>query len=368
MELHILQRTHIQVTNKKTIITISPFREDSEKGLKALSLCSNLHKNTDFYCVHKNFVTNTDLAAEQVKISNSFDPGEYDVCVQSVDPIFINKVNCPTVAFYEPQTEHQRTFNSQLSLPDFIAVNSNVQKNILPEEIAGKAYVVSPSIGGSFDVSKEAAAKKGSALMGDFGFYVPFIGETANLEKVLTAYFHEFAGHEPVSLALLALDRNTFEKSISNVKNNLGIYKEDMYPSIKGYSNIDDMHRESNCCIDMCSSYQVQLQTIIGFRYANPAIIMKGSSLDEWCEDGFVYKTESYSDIPRFNESEALELYSGREECLFPISSSLAKTMREIFENRWDFMEKQKIIYSDTEKAFGKEKFTSSIREIPCFQ
>ena len=367
MELHILQRTHIQVTNKKTIITISPFREDFEKGLKSLSLCSNLHKSTDFYCVHKNFTTNTDPTAEQVKISNSFDPGEYDVCVQNVDPLFINKVNCPTVAFYEPQTEHQRTFNSQLSLPDFIAVNSNLQKSILPEEITGKAYVVSPSVPIALGVSELAELKAGT-IMGDFGFYVPFLGETANLEKILTAYFHEFAGHEPVHLSLLAGDRSTFEESIAKIKNNLGIYKEDRYPSIKGYSNIDDMHRESNCCIDMCSSYQVQLQTLIGFRYANPAIIMKGSSLDEWCEDGFVYKTESYSDIPIFNKSEALELYSGREECLFPISSSLAKTMREIFENRWDFMEKQKIVYSDTEKEFGEEKFTSSIREIPCFQ
>ena len=360
MELHILQRTHIQVTNKKTIITISPFREDSEKGLKSISLCSNLHKNTDFYCVHKNFSTET--TAEPVKVSNSFDHGEYDVCVQNVDPVFINKVSCPTVAFYEPQTEHQRTFNSQLSLADFIAVNSNVQKNILPKEIVGKAHVVSPSIPPSLNTEKVPP------LMGDFGFYIPFMGETANLEKILAAYFHEFAAHEPVYLSLLATERPMFEKFITKVKKNLGIYKEDLYPSIKGYSNMDDMHKEANCCIDMCSSYQIQLQTLVGFRYANPAIIMKGSSLDEWCEDGFAYKTESYSDIPTFKENEALELYSGREECLFPISSSLAKTMREIFENRWDFMEKQNIIHSDTEKEFGEEKFASSIREIPCFQ
>ena len=151
------------------------------------------------------------------------------------------------------------------------------------------------------------------------------------------------------------------------MQHRLRTHSQVSFPFITTYSNVDELHRVGNCCIDVCSSYEVQFQTLVAFRACNPSIIMEGSSLDEWCPDGFVYRTPSHCDIVNIQEPRSLELYSGRETVLMPTSVGIAKAMREAFDDRWEFMKKQKCVTLEAPNAFGEENFLASIKEIPCF-
>tara|TARA_R110000824_G_scaffold128568_4_gene289513 strand:- start:25540 stop:26595 length:1056 start_codon:yes stop_codon:yes gene_type:complete len=351
------------VKNKQTLLTVTPFKETSQEGQKSLSLCSSLHKDKSFYCIHKHYSpANAETLNEGIYIQNSFDHGDYDICIENVNPAFITKVAHPTVAFYEPQTENQRAYNTQLCLPDFLAVRSKLQRKVLPKEVRDNAFVVRPNIW--MHNRRELIGN----IVGDFVFYVPFLGQTSNMDKIITAYYHSFSNNDPVKLAFASQDHETFDKFVSEMQNRLRTHGPDLYPPILTYSSVDEMHSVGNCCIDVCSSYEVQFQTLVAFRACNPSIIMEGSSINEWCPDGFVYRTPSHPDITNMQEPQALELYTGKETCPHPTSLGIAKTMREAFDNRWEFMKKQKCVTLEAPNAFGDEGFLASIREIPCFQ
>lgn len=349
--------------NKKTLLTVSPFKETSQEGQKSLSLCSALHKDSSFYCIHKHYSPGgAETLNEGIYIQNSFDHGEYDVCVQHINPAFIIKVEQPTLSFYEPQTENQRTYNSHLCLPDFLAVRSKVQKKVLPKEIRDDAYVVRPNIW------MHNRTELISSFIGDFVFYVPFLGQMSNMDKIIAAYYHSFSHADPVKLAFITQDHETFDKFVAEMQHRLRTHNINSFPSIVTYSNVDEMHDVGHCCVDVFSSYEVQFQTLVAFRSCNPSIIMEGSSIDEWCPDGFVYRTPSYCDIVNTQEPQALELYSGREIALRPTSVGIAKVMREVFDDRWEFMKKQKCVTLEAPDVFGEVGFLDSIKEIPCFQ
>jgi hypothetical protein len=352
------------VKDKKTVLTVSPFKESSQEGQKSLSLCSALHKQRNLYCIHKHYSPlDASSINESIYIQNSFDHGEYDVCVQNINPAFIVKVDQPTLAFYEPQTENQRSYNAQLSLPDFLAVRSQVQKSVLPEEVRDKAFVISPT------VWMHNRAELLRSAIGDFIFYVPFLGQTSNMDKIISAYFYAFSKADPVRLAFITQDQEVFNsKFLPEMKRRLRTHSKDSYPPISTYSNVDQMHNEGHCCIDVCSSYEVQFQTLVAFRNCNPAIIMEGSSLDEWCPDGFAYRSPSYSDLVNHESPQALELYSGRESTIFPSAIGLARTMRKAFEDRWGFRKMQKCVTLEAPTVFGDKSLIKTIGEVPCFQ
>ena len=312
-------------------VTIAPYKKNSELGQKARFLIEDISSCDSI------FNTNCAIHGQDAPYENFEESvvDNPDCCIQYVEFANFIRTRYKNIGIFEPSFRNLSEQENYLKLLDTIVVHSEAQKKILPRDIRERVVVARPSIG---LVPRQSPMKK---IGGRLNFYISALEEHSNLDKVLSVYMQTFTDNDNVVLNILTLNPEDMVKYIETIRERLSIYsKIPLYPTISIHNN-SSIHQQSNCFIDVGMTYDISLQTMLAVAHSNPVISCNHDGLMQWLDKDFCYLVGS--DEGRRGSSLVGNI---------PEVRSLSKTMKEVYENREDFRDKQNRMLDDGHRSF----------------
>jgi len=336
------------------ILTITPYKELSDRGQKSFNFINALSivKDVKTINVHHSLDPKTNE-----NIHTPVNNDEIDICIMHVEPNHFVKTKYPSVGVIEPKTIGNYGKSIYTQFLDSLAVYSNKQKEIC-KSYNDNIKVVRPSI------NLEGALSRMKSIQSTLKFYVPSVEKTSNIDLVIKSYFKTFSYSDNVALGVLSENPQRDIERFEKIKDECGTRPKDEYPEILLYNNMKDIQSECHCCIDVSSTYEINMATLLATKFGNPIVCLNTSSIQEWLPDEMSYKVNSYED---FVFTSGKQYIYTREIWQQFSLLELSNVMRGIYEDRLTFRAKQDKIVSEYHSMFDPSNSIPSMESLLCF-
>ena len=338
------------------ILTISPYKEFSSMGEKSFNFISALDSldSVNTFNVHYSMERESN---EKIDIPFDNKDLDIDICAMYLAPENFAKTKYHTVGIFEPRTSGNHSQKSYTEHLDSLIVYSNKQKNAC-KSLNGNINVLKPSI------NLKSVLNPMKSVDRSLKFYIPSLEKTANIDLVVKAYFSTFSSSDTVALGVLSQNPQEDIKRFNSIKKECSNAPDNEYPEIILFTDVKEMHEQCHCCIDVDSTYKINLGPLIGLRFGNPIICLETSSIQEWLPNDVCYTVKSYEDF--VIDSGQSFTYRGEVWQMFSMFE-ISLTMRSIYDERSNFRKKQHKIVTEHHSFFDPANSTSTIEQAICF-
>tara|TARA_R110002020_G_scaffold365206_4_gene577453 strand:+ start:950 stop:1975 length:1026 start_codon:yes stop_codon:yes gene_type:complete len=338
------------------ILTITPYKEFSSIGEKSFNFISSLDTIDSakcfnvFHSLQSNYNKKMDMSFNEKTI-------DIDICAMYLNAENFVKTKYYSMGVYEPETENNYLKKTYISYLDSLVVYSERQKDIC-NHLNKNVRVLRPSI------NLEGLLRPLKSIDRVLKFYVPAIAKTANVDLIVKSYFKSFSSTDNVALGVLSSNPQKDVERFNKIKDECSTGSENSYPEIILFQDVKDMHNQCHCCIDVDSTYKVNLSSLIALKFGNPVICLETSSIQEWLPESSCYKLASYEDF--VIDSDRDFICSGESWQMFSLRS-LSDLMRSIYDDRPSLRHKQNKIVKEYYNIFDTKNSNSSAKELICF-
>lgn len=340
------------------VLFIGPYRQADEWGLNSRCLLKSL-----------DMIPEIDLATRPVFFSGggfqnpimdrleSVRHPEFDVVIQHTLPSYLSYTGLAkrNICFTPVETIDNDGWSNYLNLMDNILVCTKAEKNALPEKIKKKTRVVGGALPGVLE-------RKDNIPSVNFKFYFSGGGleEKGGINALLDAYLSEFHVNENVFLVVHTTNVDKLQQLIGASSQRVGKFpKNNYYPSIEIVHDCfaEELHAITHCVVDVGSTVSFRPDIAAGLSVGNPAIVLDNSGMCEYINEENGWLVDSHEDTLLCPDRPLADMFTAREKCLIPHTSSLRKCMREAFDNA------KKCEKSD---EFSLENQAAALKEILC--